>query len=212
MARADADFLLAPVFGAHYDAEETAVVTYIKPSLPAVRDWIAPVLYVTHGEASAHAVPIPPPPSAMRVTPSGGEVLATTTLPYRGGRGTRDDQAWASIHTSPPWEDTAQPAIIEHVFGKGRAIYSVADFERDGASSEPASRAVRRADPYSFGRPKRVRGGGASRRVGDGLRRSRRVTRSGVSFESRLSLSGAADPDGAISPGGAEGVEVYELV
>jgi hypothetical protein len=134
------DFLLAPVFGAHFAGEETAVVTYLKPSSSAGRDLIAPVLYVTHGQASAHGRRIVALPTAMRVTTEdGSEVLATTTLPYRGGFGTRDDQAWASIHTSPPWEDTSRPAIIEHRFGAGRVIYSTADIETDGGSSEPAS-------------------------------------------------------------------------
>lgn len=134
------DFLLASVFGAHFGGEETAVVTYIKPSLPAARDWIAPVLYVTHGEASAHGRRTVAPATATRVTvEAGAEIIATTTLPYLGGFGTRDDRAWASIHTSPPWEDTSRPAVIEHRFGAGRVIYSTTDFEADGGSSEPAS-------------------------------------------------------------------------
>jgi hypothetical protein len=43
--------------------------------------------------------------------------------------GTVDDQQWASIHSSPPWEDTDHPVIVRHTYGQGLTIYSAADIE-----------------------------------------------------------------------------------
>jgi hypothetical protein len=62
-------------------------------------------------------------------------VRATVTLPYADGRGTRDDENWAAIHGSPPWEDTERPAVIEHHYGQGTVIYCAGDLEV-GASPE----------------------------------------------------------------------------
>jgi hypothetical protein len=70
-----------------------------------------------------------------------GAVLGTLNLPYGWPEaGTVEDQDWASIHSSPPWNDTCRPVIVEHVIntasggsggctGCGRAIYSAADIE-----------------------------------------------------------------------------------
>jgi hypothetical protein len=61
---------------------------------------------------------------------SEGTVLATLTLPYANpAQGTVFDQNWASIHSSPPWEDTDAPVIINHQFGDGQTIYCAADIE-----------------------------------------------------------------------------------
>jgi hypothetical protein len=59
-----------------------------------------------------------------------GRVLGTLTVPYANPHlGTIFDQNWASIHCSPPWQDTLIPMIVENQYGKGRAIYSASDFE-----------------------------------------------------------------------------------
>jgi len=59
------------------------------------------------------------------------ETLATLSFPYAPPHeGTADDQYWSSIHSSPPHEDTAMPAVTEHRFGAGHAIYSVVPLER----------------------------------------------------------------------------------
>jgi len=39
------------------------------------------------------------------------------------------DRRWASIHSAPPWRDTAAPAVVIHEFGRGQAVYSAADIE-----------------------------------------------------------------------------------
>jgi hypothetical protein len=45
-------------------------------------------------------------------------------------------QDFASIHSSPPWDDRDNPTIVDHVVGAGRCIYSVAPIEAaKGAAS-----------------------------------------------------------------------------
>jgi hypothetical protein len=134
------DFLLADVFGAHLAGEETSVVTYLKPVTAEASAWIAPVQYVTHGEPFPRDARFGSAVTALRMSVEGDvRVLATTTLPYADGRGTRDDQEWASIHTSPPWRDTADSAVVRHRFGSGEAVYSVFDVESAGGSPGPAA-------------------------------------------------------------------------
>jgi len=133
------DFLLADVLGVHLAGEETPVVTYVKPATAEASAWIAPVHYVTHGEPFPRDARFASAVTALRVNAGdGAHVLATTTLPYAEGRGTRDDRAWASIHTSPPWEDTAYPAVVRRRFGNGEAVYSALDVESAGGGAGPA--------------------------------------------------------------------------
>jgi hypothetical protein len=132
------DFTLSDIFGCHFVGEETAAVTYIKPATREVADAIAPVHYVAHGEPYSryeHAR------RTMRiVAEDSAEVLATTSLPYKGGRGTRDDRAWANLLASPPWDDTPHPAVIRHSYGRGGTVYVVADIE--SAWPSPAARKI----------------------------------------------------------------------
>src|SRR5207237_10238893 len=59
------------------------------------------------------------------------ETLASITLPYGYPHGGNiDDQHWASIHSSPPGEDTRLPAITLHQYGRGKVVYSSASLER----------------------------------------------------------------------------------
>jgi len=39
------------------------------------------------------------------------------------------DHQWASIHSSPPWNDLDVPTIVRNEFGAGRAVYSAAGIE-----------------------------------------------------------------------------------
>jgi hypothetical protein len=128
----DDDFLLADVFGCHLRGEAEEEVTYLKPASAELSAALGPLEYVALGEPSEleRAYRPVPPPSVLKVAAAqDAEVLMTLTVPYAGGRGTRDDQDWASIHSSPPWEDTTRPAVLRHRFGDGEVIYSTVDLE-----------------------------------------------------------------------------------
>jgi len=128
-----ADFMLADVFGCHLGKTTHGTVSYIKPCDEDVRSCIAPQDYVSviadqlpdiaaHGEARATGL--------LLDEEAEGVVLATLSLPYASPeQGCVLDQNWASIHSSPPWQDTQRPVIVRKDFGKGRAIYSAADIE-----------------------------------------------------------------------------------
>jgi hypothetical protein len=127
------DFLLGDLFGCTLVGEEDAAITFLKPAMREAADWIEPVEYVPHGEPYAR---YSQPVTALRVSAGDDtEVLATTTLPYAGGRGTRDDMDWANLLASPPWEDTSNPAIVRHQYGDGEVVYSTADIETSWHSS-----------------------------------------------------------------------------
>jgi hypothetical protein len=126
------DFMLADVFGCHVAPADWGVVVYLKPASPDVADAIAPQRYLSHFQpdprtaaarhAGNRAVPLAPGGS--------GEVLATVSLPYACPQpGTVHDQAWASIHSYPPWKHTQAPALVRHAFGQGVSIYSAIPLE-----------------------------------------------------------------------------------
>ena len=127
------DFMLADVFGCHAEADDAGHVTYVKPCDDRLARDIAPQAYLS----SIRPWLVPGSPAlgdkghgtvrlAKRVD---GEVLSTLTLPYSQQRGTVNDQAWSSIHSTPPWRDTDAPVIVRHRFGQGQAIYSATDLE-----------------------------------------------------------------------------------
>jgi len=132
-ARGD-DFLLADVFGCHFGGDDLGRVAYVKPAVPALRRALGAQQYLGH-----MAMPGTPTETAgtLRLADRAeGHILATLTLPYDKEWGTVYERNWSSIHSSPPWRDTATPAIVEHRFGKGRAIYSAADIERTHAAAD----------------------------------------------------------------------------
>jgi hypothetical protein len=74
----------------------------------------------------------------LRLRPGEGSVLATLALPYAHPKpGRADDQSWASIHSSPPWEQTETPVIVGSRYGRGRCTYSAAPLE---SIDHPAAR------------------------------------------------------------------------
>ena len=88
--------------------------------------------------------------------------LATLTVPYGyPSRGSVNDHRWASIHSSPPWEDLDAPMMVSNEFGAGRAIYSPLGIE--GSSGDAESRlfiaAVRSLLWSSFFRRRDASGG-----------------------------------------------------
>ncbi|MFC7584535.1 hypothetical protein ACFQYP_12910 [Nonomuraea antimicrobica] len=129
------DFALADVFGCSFAGVEPAIVSYLRPARDAIARLIAPAALVPHGATR----PIPAGSdtgltSLLVTAAADATVLATLTLPYGLGRGTREDRQWSSILTSPPWEDTGRPTVVEHEFGAGRAVYASCDLE---AGAEP---------------------------------------------------------------------------
>jgi hypothetical protein len=115
------DFMLADVFGCHAADILADKVTYLKPGTPSVVDKVLPQKYVQHDTLMLRLEPQPE-----------AEVLATLSLPYGSPEpGSLHDQAWASIHTSPPWEDTDRPALVRHAYGEGLALYCAAALEAE---------------------------------------------------------------------------------
>ena len=113
--------------GFHTATADWGKVVYLKPAAAGVADAIAPQTHLSHFQAAAvpagdRAVPLAADPA--------DEVLATITLPYASPHpGSVLDHHWASIHSSPPWQDTATPALVQHIFGQGVSLYAAAALE-----------------------------------------------------------------------------------
>ena len=131
--RAD-DFLLADVFGCHFDSIESGRSLYLAPASPLTTDAIAPERYLSHWSKPTEAT------GAVRLRPTAeGRTLMTLSLPYGyPSRGSAAGKDWSSIHSFPPWEHTTRPTVVEHEFGRGRVIYSAADLEAGRTASHDA--------------------------------------------------------------------------
>jgi hypothetical protein len=102
-----------------------------------VRNAIQPLMLTPYGRDDRHGIHPRTPGTALRIRSEADTVVrATVTVPYADGGGTRDDTTWASIHASPPWVDTDRPAIIEHIYGRGTAIYCAGDLEVGAGSPD----------------------------------------------------------------------------
>ncbi len=125
------DFMLADVFGTSYEGDEQGIFIYLKPSADWVAQAIAPQKFVsfrTTNDLIRPPIPLCGVPRLRAVT--NATKLATLTVPYGyPSRGSVNDHRWASIHSSPPWEDLGLPMMVSNQFGAGRAIYSPADIE-----------------------------------------------------------------------------------
>lgn len=124
------DFMLADVFGVHLEREERCRIVYAKPAADRTAVATAPQHYVSANPAAGS---LAGGLLRLRSDPA-AEVLATLTLPYAHPElGTVFDHRWSSIHSSPPWEDSGTPVLVEHSYGDGRAVYSAFDLEREEA-------------------------------------------------------------------------------
>lgn len=151
------DFALADVFGCRFERIEPAAVSYVRPLLEELRAAIEPTAVVPHGAMNAFGPVARPGPTALLVRADRAAVaLAALTLPYGQGRGTRADRAWASSLTSPPWEDTDRPVIVEHGYGAGRVVYSACDLESSEAETVAAQRVFVTLVRRLLGRPATV--------------------------------------------------------
>lgn len=114
-------FLLAECLGLRYVRPLAGNSLYLRPISDAWRRLCSPqpALCVHDG---VHEVEVRSPDV---------EVLGTVTLPYGYPHaGTLEDQHWASIHSTPPDEQTQMPAITRRRHGKGRVVYAAAALER----------------------------------------------------------------------------------
>jgi hypothetical protein len=126
------DFELADVFGCHFQADDLGVINYLRPANAEIAADMAPQLYVSQFPLVGHLGNAPDASTGtLRLRPEPeAEVLAYLTLPYASPHaGTVFDQNWASIHSSPPWDDTEHPVVVRHAYGEGQVIYSAADIE-----------------------------------------------------------------------------------
>jgi hypothetical protein len=124
------DFRLAEVFGCHVEGAEPGTITYLRPTTALVEAAIQPDEYL-ESPGSSRGMP------RLRAS-TAGEVLGTLSLPYAyPSPGTAPDHAFASIHSSPPWDDLEAPVLVRNRVGRGRALYSTLPLEL-GASAAAA--------------------------------------------------------------------------
>jgi hypothetical protein len=131
---------LGDLFGVRLIGHEDGDGFYLKAVSALVADAVAPERYLGHGFRDGwvgrgyHDRRLGLP----RVEPvTGSETLATLSLPYAyPSPGSMRGHDFASIHSSPPWEDTSHPAVVSHSSGHGRTIYSVAPIERGTSGPE----------------------------------------------------------------------------
>jgi len=125
------DFMLSDVFGASYQGEEPGAFVYLKPASATVAQWIVPQKFVGW-RITSHPLSGPPMLCGiprLRARPA-AKILASLTVPYGyPARGSVSDHRWASIHSSPPWEDLDFPMVVLNEYGAGRAVYSAAAIE-----------------------------------------------------------------------------------
>jgi hypothetical protein len=114
---AQSDFMLGDVFGASYIGETASRVTYIAPT-PHAPDWLGEFstrypLGLMGGQLIVKALP-------------DAETLGELVLPYTDPQ---DTNHFSSIHSNPPGAYTGQPAVVQHMFGRGQAIYAAGELE-----------------------------------------------------------------------------------
>ena len=132
------DFGLADVFGAHAIDAEHGEGVYLRALSPLLLEATYPEQYFGFGFPMRNYQSFPTSSLGMPrlATSHDGSALAALNLPYAypspGSRSARD---FASIHSSPPWNDLDNPAIVEHRFGRGTSIYSVMPIETDGTEA-----------------------------------------------------------------------------
>lgn len=129
------DFQLADVFGVSLvTADWSDDVHYVAPTPAGAADfagWSATYPPMARGYGFR-----------VRAHPD-AEVLATTTLPWRGAEPTQ----FASIHCDPPWQATDNPEVVFHRFGKGQVVYCATPVEKEENLREVFVQLVRRLLP-----------------------------------------------------------------
>lgn len=136
-ASASEEFALADVFGAKRGKAYESDMVYYQPTSDLVREALQPEPMLSWSPNMDYfAPPVPVHVNFLADVPEDAEVLATFNLPYAyPAPGNVEDHKFSSIHSSPPWEDSGQPALVRHAFGDGVAIYSAAPLEISGSHS-----------------------------------------------------------------------------
>ncbi|MEN8227662.1 MAG: alpha-L-fucosidase [Bacteroidota bacterium] len=118
------DFMLADVFGCHFQSAETGQVNFLKPASNEIIDKIMGQAYLSHNNNVGEGTG-----TLYLSEQSEAKVLATLTKAYFQVPGTVVDGKFESLHTTPPARDTKQPILVHNKFGKGEVIYSAANIE-----------------------------------------------------------------------------------
>lgn len=133
--------MMEDLVGATVADDYEAGVLFINPVDSDLVAAVAPEKYVSWGlTPSMNLAELAPVKKldVRRLKLTGGRALGTLTLPYGYPHpGTLEGGGFASIHSSPPWIDTDEPAVVENKVGEGVVIYSVAPIE---GSPDHASR------------------------------------------------------------------------
>lgn len=131
------DFALADVFGAHRAEGYEAWMVYYQPTNDLISDALAPDPMLSWSpRLGILGPPLPVHVNFLTDLTTDTETLATFNLPYAyPAKGTVEDHKFASIHASPPWEDSGRPSLVRHQFGEGLAIYSAAPLEMSSSHS-----------------------------------------------------------------------------
>jgi Alpha-L-fucosidase len=119
------DFQLADVFGCSVEQLETGEGIYLRSTSDIVSRATFPERYLEHGFIRGKSLNLP-----RLAKQASGQVLARVNLPYGyPSTGSMHDADFASIHSSPPWDDLENPAIVENRYGAGRCVYSSVPLE-----------------------------------------------------------------------------------
>lgn len=114
-----ADFALANLFGCHHDGVEEGRLVYA-----VAANWSEPTRPLAHWTRPDGKT------GSVRIRLDGAEPLVDLALPYGHPHpGAVADEHWASIHSSPPWENAGRPLVVRNRAGRGTAIYSAFDIE-----------------------------------------------------------------------------------
>ncbi len=116
------DFALADVFGCHFVTDQAGAINYVRPG-EGLAAAIAPQRLVTvrtDGEGNS---------GMLSIRADGATAIAHRTTSMYPQAGSVADGKYISLHSSPPWIDTDQPAVVHHRFGAGECLYSAADIE-----------------------------------------------------------------------------------
>jgi len=118
------DFLLADVFGCHFQSDDTGQVNFLKPSTTPIRKALLGQAYLSHNNSADQGT------GTLYLSEEvEGKVLGTLTKAYFQVPGNVVDNKFESLHTTPPARDTGQPMLVHHAFGKGQSIYCAANLE-----------------------------------------------------------------------------------